>query len=132
MRGLFGGRLRGGLLLGCYGLAGLAEANAHVRGVVAHLTILNEQQLRRLVLDAKLAGNLPRERAVAQQIEVVDGSGGGQRSLGLLALDLGLGGCADGAGGAVLENEHRVLVRLLHDGAQLLGFGERNPGGSHT
>jgi len=45
-------------LLSSYGRAGFAEANAHVRGVVAHLAILNHQQLGRLVLDAELAGKL--------------------------------------------------------------------------
>ena len=56
MQGLF--YAGSGQLLGCYGLASFAEANAHVRGVVAHLAILDEQQLRRLVLDTKLASNL--------------------------------------------------------------------------
>jgi len=90
-------------------LRNIFHADAIVAFIVGAFTILNDEYLRAFVVYMKVGGYLVREATVFDEVEVVKGCALGR----LFAVQPAFGHAADGAAGAVLEDNHRLLFALL-------------------
>jgi len=101
----------------------ILHADAIVAFIVSAFTILDDEYLRALVVYMKVGRDLVRQASVFDEIKIVESSAFGC----LFAVQPALGHAADGAAGAVLEDNHRLLFALLCYLRQLLFFGKRYP-----
>lgn len=93
-----------------------------VRSVPSHLAVCDDEKLRRFVSHVQGLGNVSRQRAAAPHVNEVDAR---VRARMQELADFVIGLRAGSTRGAVLEDDHRALMRVLKELLELTDAVER-------